>query len=220
MKKIITMAIITMALVTIGLSSCSDDDDSSALTDAGKAASAVDLGLSVKWATYNVGATTPEGYGSYFAWGETEEKDNCSWSTYKYYDSSTQHSSDIGANISGTGYDVARAKWGGSWRMPTAAEQQELDEKCTWTETVQNGVVGMKVTGPNGNSIFLPAAGYRDAKGIEGAGDGGYYWSSTLCEKYNDDAYTMCFTITKDLVSHYWSNWISKYQGRPVRPVE
>lgn len=122
---------------------------------------AVDLGLSVKWASCNVGANKPEEYGSYYAWGETSERLYTTRAQYAYYDSKTDTYTNIGSNISGTGYDVARAKWGGNWRMPTRAEMEELVNKCTWTWTTHNGVKGQLVTGPNGNSIFLPDAGDR-----------------------------------------------------------
>ncbi len=146
---------------------------------------AVDLGLSVKWACCNVGASVPEGYGGYYAWGETEEKSDYDWDTYKYYidtngDGYKDTWQNIGSNISGTSYDVAHVKWGGSWRMPTVDEIKELCEKCSWEWTTVNGVNGQKVTGPNGNSIFLPAAGYRYGTSLYYAGSYGYYWSGTL----------------------------------------
>jgi hypothetical protein len=130
----------------------------------------VDLGLSVKWATCNVGATKPEEYGDYFAWGETTPKDAYDWSTYKWCNGGPSTQTKYCTNSSyGTvdnkttldlSDDAACANWGGSWRMPTRAEQDELRNNCTWTWTTQNGVNGYKVTGTNGNSIFLPAAGY------------------------------------------------------------
>ena len=133
----------------------------------------VDLGLSVKWATCNVGANKPEDYGDYFAWGETKTK----------YDYSSSNSVTYGKNYSDIGgksqYDAARANWGGSWRMPTKEELEELENKCTWTWTTQNGVKGYKVTGPNGKSIFLPAAGYRYGSSLYSDGYDGLYWSST-----------------------------------------
>ena len=151
----------------------------------------VDLGLSVKWATCNVGASKPEEYGDYFAWGETTTKSSYSWSTYKWcrgdYDNLTKYCT---SSIYGTvdnkeqldiSDDAARANWGGSWRMPTRDELIELREKCTWTWTTQNGVNGYKVTSKtNGRSIFLPAAGYRSGSSLYDAGSGGGYWSSSL----------------------------------------
>jgi len=152
----------------------------------------VDLGLSVNWAGWNVGASSPEQYGGYYAWGETEEKSDYSMETYKYWvDSDGDGYSDygeftnIGTDISGTQYDVARQKWGGSWRMPTKAEIDELTSKCKWTWYQYKGVNGYKVTGPNGNSIFLPAAGYRGGTSLNYDGSHGFYWGATLHEDYD-----------------------------------
>lgn len=184
---------------------------------------AVDLGLSVKWACCNVGASVPEGYGSYYAWGETEEKSNYTLDTYKYwsdkngdgYDESNEYQ-NIGSNISGTSYDVAHVKWGGSWRMPTLSEIQELCNKCSWQWTEVNGIEGQKVTGPNGNSIFLPAAGRREGTKVYCRGSYGIYWSATLDENFSFNAYALFF----DSGIHHWDNFdgIRDY-GHTVRPV-
>jgi hypothetical protein len=176
---------------------------------------AVDLGLSVRWASYNVGANSSEDYGGYYAWGETEEKSCYSVSTYKYFNSTTIEYINIGDEISGTKYDVARVKWGGYWRLPTQAEQKELTDKCTWTWTTQNGVKGYKVAGPNGNSIFLPAAGNRDDTDINHVGVGGFYWSGTLSEIHPGDAYYLNFDKS-DGKNVYDAGRI---YGFPVRPV-
>ena len=117
----------------------------------------VDLGLSVKWATCNVGATTPEGYGAYYAWGETKEKSSYTWDTYKY-GSSMYDIQDLG-DIKGTAYDAAYVNWGSNWRMPSDSEIGELNSKCTFKAYTENGVDGFLITGPNGNSIFCPTAG-------------------------------------------------------------
>ncbi|MDY4512083.1 MAG: hypothetical protein SPE10_01325 [Paludibacteraceae bacterium] len=146
----------------------------------------VDLGLpsGTKWATCNVGASTPEEYGNYYAWGETETKSTYSWSTY--FDTTdggstfTKYTTD-GKTVLDLEDDAARANWGGAWRMPTDGEWGELLDECTWEWTTKNGVNGYEVKSEaNGNSIFLPAAGYRDFGGLDGAGDYGYYWSSSL----------------------------------------
>ena len=169
----------------------------------------VDLGLSVKWATCNVGATTPEDYGHYFAWGETSPKDeytedNCS--TYG------KLMSDISGNAQ---YDAATANWGGTWRMPTDAEMKELIDKCTWTWTTQNGVNGYNVKGPNGNSIFLPAAGSRGGSSLDSAGSGGDYCSSTPCDYGRDYyAYGLYFGSDGQGIGDYY-----RYYGLSVRPV-
>ena len=144
------------------------------------------MGLSVKWADRNVGASKPEEYGDYFAWGETEPKSTYSWSTYKWcngsettltkYNTNSSYGTVDNKTILDLSDDAARANWGGSWRMPTDAELTELREQCTWTWTTQNGVNGYKVTSKsNGNSIFLLAAGFRHNSGLYSAGSYGYY---------------------------------------------
>ena len=115
---------------------------------------AVDLGLSVKWASYNVGATSPEQYGNKYAWGETTTKDEYKKENYLYYDANSESYVDIGTNIANTDYDVAHVKWGNNWRMPTHKELKELRDKCKWEWTNVNGVNGWEVIGTNGNSIF------------------------------------------------------------------
>ena len=130
---------------------------------------AVDLGLSVKWANFNVGASAPEEYGDYFAWGETETKDYYDWNTYKWCEGTestiNQYCPELDNrdNLSNSD-DAAYVAWGGSWRMPTKEEMSELldTEKCIWTWTTVNDVKGYEVKSKiNGNTIFLPAAGYR-----------------------------------------------------------
>ena len=186
---------------------------------------AVDLGLSVKWANANLGATAPEGYGDYYAWGETETKENYSWETYKWcngwYDSLTKYnnSSSYGTVDNKTVLDleddVAHVKLGGNWRMPTDAEWTELRENCTWTWTTHNGVNGRLVTSnKNGNSIFLPAAGYRLDTGLDYAGSDGMYWSSSLNTVYPDRAWCVSFYSG----NMYRGSFFRCY-GPSVRPV-
>ena len=180
----------------------------------------VDLGLSVKWATCNVGATTPEGYGDYFAWGETTTKaeyneSNCL--TYGLSISQLQSESYIDSECNLTAqHDAATANWGGDWRMPTRAEQEELLNNCTWTWTTQNGVEGYSVTGPSGNSIFLPAAGYRRWSSLNSAGRVGYYWSSTPDDDYDGDYACYLYFDSSD---HYMDYYYRRYHGRSVRPI-
>lgn len=168
----------------------------------------VDLGLSVKWATCNVGANKPEDYGNYYAWGEVNTKD-----TYTEANSLTygMQMNDITGNAQ---YDAATANWGGSWRMPTYDELNELRNNCTWTWTTQNGVKGYNVEGPNGNSIFLPAAGYRDGSSLYYAGSYGDYWSSMPYESYSDGAYGLDFGSGNRSMFYDGRN-----DGLGVRPV-
>ena len=117
---------------------------------------AVDLGLSVRWANCNVGATKPTESGAFFAWGETSEKEIYDWDSYVDSDCTALRSS-----ISGTLNDAAYVAWGDQWRLPSLVEMQELCDRCTWTWCDEDGVTGCRVTGPSGASIFLPAAGVR-----------------------------------------------------------
>lgn len=180
---------------------------------------AVDLGLSVKWACCNVGANSPEEYGDYFAWGETSPKSSYTLENYQHWVDDDEDGvcdlgeSTINTNISGTQYDAATANWGGSWRMPTFDEMREL-VYCTWEKSMLNEVKGYLVTGPNGNSIFLPAAGWRFKSSSYGVGSYGEYWSSAP-GSYDWSAYYLEF----DSVNHGW-DWDSHHYGRPVRPVQ
>ena len=185
---------------------------------------AVDLGLSVKWAICNVGANSPEEYGDYFAWGEVKPKGVYDWSTYKYcngsYNTLTKYNSDSrygrvdNKSTLEAQDDAATANWGGAWRMPTKAEQDELRTKCKWVWTKLNGVNGYKVIGPNGNSIFLPAAGYLINSSLFSARSYGYYWSSSLYAGGPDFAYYVYFN--SGFVNR-GSN--GRYYGLSVRPV-
>ncbi|MCQ2340448.1 MAG: DUF1566 domain-containing protein [Paludibacteraceae bacterium] len=218
-----------MAVATITLTGCeknSKDEPQMPLTPS-KDVQAIDLGLSVKWANMNIGATTPEGYGAYFAWGETSPKTTYNWSTYKYMQSGKSSWEYItkytvpddekkGIWYNGDTFigdnkttlepkdDAAHVNWGGNWRMPTKAECKELETQCTctWTDNYNNtGVKGRIFTSnANGNSIFLPASGY--------------YWSSSLNEggSYCAD----CLYFDSDRVS--WGSTHRCY-GLSVRPV-
>lgn len=187
---------------------------------------AIDLGLSVKWASCNVGASSPEESGGYYAWGEIEEKTNYDWSTYKWckgsYDSLTKYCTnryygtvDNKATLDPED-DVAHVKWGGDWRMPTLNEIKELCEKCSWQWTEVNSVSGHKVTGPNGNSIFLPAAGYLNGTEVKSYGSYGIYSSSILdTTGYSN---TSVYTLDIDYGGVQWS-FASRFIGFTVRPV-
>ena len=178
----------------------------------------VDLGLSVKWATCNIGATSPEEYGDYFAWGETSTKSDYSSSNCPTYGLSisqlqSQGYIDSEGNLTSQ-YDAATANWGGDWRMPTEAEQEELLNNCTWTWTTQNGVNGYKVEGPNGNSIFLPAAGYLDGSSLSYAGSGGGYWSSAPNESNGNGACGLYFYSDDRILLYNY-----RYYGHSVRSI-
>ena len=189
------------------------------------AGDAIDLGLSVKWASCNVGADSPEEYGDYYAWGETEEKNNYDWSTYKWgsNDYLTKYCFDpLYGVFDNKNYlepedDVAHVKRGDGWRMPTAGESFELAKKCIWLWISVNGVNGYLVTGPNGNSIFLPAAGYRYGTELRGEGTYGYYWTSSLYDMY--PGYAWYHYGAADYYEYHLDHYISRVYGLTVRPV-
>ena len=189
----------------------------------------VDLGLpsGTLWATCNVGASSPEDYGDYFAWGETAPKDNYNWSTYKWCNGSytTMTKYCINSRYGYNGFtdgktkldpedDAAYVNWGPSWRMPTTEQQRELYENCSSVWTTQNGVNGRLFTGPNGNTLFLPAAGGRWDDSLNSAGSYGYFWSRTLLSYVPYYAYDLYFN------SGGWYYWYySRSGGYTVRAV-
>lgn len=181
---------------------------------------AVDLGLSVKWACCNVGANSPEEYGGYYAWGETNEKSEYTAATYLYWvdkDGDGYYDEDestITTDIAGTEYDVAHVKWGANWRMPRDEEIKELVNNCTWQWARVNGVGGLKVTGPNGNYIFLPAQGGRYGMTLDDDAYCGYYWSSTPSEYNAILSYCLRFDYLNQHCGHE-----DRVIGLPVRPV-
>ena len=187
----------------------------------------VDLGLpsGLMWATCNVGADAPENCGGYYAWGEIEEKNDYSWNTYKYYDNNyatvtkyclhERYGIVDGKETLEAEDDVANVKWGAIWRIPTCEEQKELCKECTWEWTTVNNVPGYKVTGPNGNSIFLPTTGYKNDGNIFNKVAGGYYWSSSLLSNGN----TRSFYLLFDCEEYSKGDFSRRYSGRNVRPV-
>lgn len=200
--------------------------------DESVAGEAVDLGLpsGLKWASCNVGATSPEEYGDRYAWGEIEEKDDSDYTedNYKFILYGMGESSIIALNewgdsirlynIQGTQYDVARMKWGGKWRMPTVEDFVELQNNCTWEWDFYNDVSVCKITGPNGNYIYLPFTGRATDGILEGTDEHGFYWTSIF-----DGAFAACHSVyicRKDqpLVSIY--GYDSSYNGLSVRPVQ
>lgn len=184
----------------------------------------VDLGLSVKWSTINVGAIHPEDYGYYFAWGEFHQNENCNWETYKWcnkdYKSLTKYcvSSEFGTVDNKTVLDMqddaAHMHWGSAWRTPTKEELEELRTQCSWAWETQNGVAGFTVIGPNGNSIFLPATGYRQDTKTVASETRGRYMSSSLDTVYSSNMYFLSFVSDDVLISRDYRSF-----GLVIRPV-
>ena len=196
-------AIATVVMMSMAFTACSsDDDDSKPIHDSVKY---VDLGLpsGLKWATCNIGATKPEEYGDYYAWGEIKTKATYEWGNYKWMQQGKSEREYItkytiaDSRIEGIWYDgmkfigdgksvlepeddVATAKLGSPWRMPTIANIRELIDNCTWEWTEVNGVKGCKGTASNGKSIFLPAAGFRTGSSYLDKGKRVYFWSREL----------------------------------------
>lgn len=171
----------------------------------------VDLGLSVLWATCNVGASTPEEYGEYYAWGETEMKESYTTDNYMYYSNGTYIK--LPNNIANTEYDAAHTKRTYTWRMPTQAEMDELATRCTWKWTSQKGVNGYLVVGPSGNSIFLPAAGHMRDVPIN-IGFTGFYWSATDDTSSPAKATYLNFAAP----DQHWTTY--RAYGMPIRAVK
>jgi len=192
----------------------------------------VDLGLpsGARWATCNVGADTPEGYGNYYAWGETTTKETYSWATYIYAEGTSNNDPKLtkycyNATYGNDGFtdeytillpedDAATANWGTGWRMPIPTEMEELYNNCTYAWITENGVLGMQFTGPNGNSIFLPAAGVRGPSGLQEAGTNGKYYSSSLGTSYPRSARSLNISSDDPEFGNTYRNW-----GLSVRPV-
>jgi hypothetical protein len=191
----------------------------------------VDLGLSVKWATCNVGANKPEEYGDYYAWGETEPKDFYFWDTYKYcdgtYNSLTKYTDSAygkdgfsdNKSVLDPEDDVAHVKWGGNWRIPTKDELEELRTKCTWTSTTLNGVKGYSVTsnvdGYTDRSIFLPATGMRIRQWTENTDTIGRFWGNSIVTGDDYDAVYLDFNFSRGPGRFS----IIRCLGQCVRPV-
>ena len=200
-------------------SSCDDDEDVSApFTDVVDGHDFIDMGLSVRWATANVGADKAEAFGDYFAWGEYVTKDEYSWESYSLGngddDLSAYCPSDKRTTLSAAD-DVASLSWGDSWSTPTSEQWQELIRECTWEWKEMNGVSGYRVTASNGNWLFLPAAGYKEQVAMTKVkGYYGYYWSSSI----SDDSYGMADCLRFYRQYREPSSFCRVY-GMPVRPV-
>lgn len=191
----------------------------------------VDLGLSVKWATCNIGANKPEEYGCYFAWGEVSPKNSYTELNYKHVklgkkifnvfkseillDNSIDFDmfDNIGQNISISKYDAAKINWESSWRLPTEKECEELVKRCQWIWTSLNGKAGYKIIGPNGNSLFLPAGGWRISTLHRDVGSYGEYWTST---QGNGTTYAYCIHFKN---GQYLVNLLNRHHGYNIRPV-
>lgn len=196
--------------------------------------SAVDLGLTsgTLWASCNVGAGTPEAPGDHFSWGETTAKNNYSWSNYTHLKSGTNwaeakfkkyNQSDNKTTLDDAD-DAATATLGSDWSMPTKAQWQELMSECTWTWTIRNGHKGYLITGPNDNTIFLPAAGYCDGRTLRGNNGEGYYWSEELYTSSTSNsslrgAWRVLFSKVKNNTAQVTVNVEARVFGLSVRAV-
>lgn len=189
----------------------------------------VDLGLpsGILWATCNLGATVPEGFGDYFAWGETQPKTVYNWSTYQYcngnYNKLTKYCNNPAFGNNGftdnlstltPEDDAATVNWGNEWRTPTVEEWQELYQNTTHVWTTQNGVNGRLFTASNGNSLFIPAAGYRVENRLLGATMYAKYWLSSFCAGMPYYSWDLIFNSSNCLIDIF-----CRYSGHPVRPV-
>ena len=192
---------------------------------------AVDLGLSVKWANANLGAVAPEGYGDYYAWGETDTKANYSWETYRWcngeftkltkYNTNSEYGTVDNKTVLETDDDVAHARLGGKWRIPTKREVDELvstwdNASYRWEWKSLNGHYGWHVTYlVNNNSIFLPAAGIRSGTELKNVGTYGFYWSSSL--NIEESFYASFLSCTSSIVK--CPNTCMRSGALPIRPV-
>ena len=183
--------------------------------------SAVDLGLSVKWADKNLWAKFPAQHGKYYAWGEVEPKETYSWDNYKWGNSPSTLSKYClkasngtvdGKSVLEASDDVASVLLGGKWRMPTAAEWEELRTSCTWTKETVDGVFGYRISG-NDTSIFIPAAGGYDGDQLMKESYG-FYWSSTLYETKSNFVNILYFLTGSTSMTQAY-----RYYGLPVRAV-
>ena len=187
----------------------------------------VDLGLpsGILWAKYNVGATSPEEYGGYYAWGETEEKDSYTWENYKYgvkiYSDDTWfwEGSFIGSEIDGTKYDVAKTSWENDARMPTLEDIDELLDNCNFESSTYNKVLGCNVIGPNGKYIFLPYSGKKEMQFYDFKGEYCILWSASCDEGDNFYAIGMGYGHSLGNSFKGWDIFARCY-GLPIRPVK
>jgi len=167
---------------------------------------AIDLGLSVKWASFNIGASTETESGGLYYWGDPDDS------------GSDNYQPPTINNICGTEFDIARRKWGGNWRLPSQQEQVELIRNCTWRRATVNGVNGMRITGRNGNSIFLPPTGFRAGFSSKSDIENGYYW---VGETFNDNNGYYAYVFYFNSISYYYNGgWPKEVAKLAIRPVK
>lgn len=224
-------ALMLMGTAMLFVNGCTSEEPANTFTVSGSIGGHeyVDLGLpsGTLWATCNLGAETPEGYGDYFAWGENSPKPTYNWSTYQYCmgdgTSFTKYCTDSIYGYNGFTDnltvlwpidDAALVNWGTGWHVPTMEQWKELRDNTTHAWTVQNGVNGYLLTADNGGQLFLPAAGYRKDDTLNSVGVDGIYWSSSLYVGIPDGAYDFGFTASNVFVDLYY-----RYQGQSIRPV-
>ena len=204
MKKLFFTITLMLVALTANAQSCPD----------GKHPHMIDLGLpsGTKWACCNVDASKPEEDGGYYAWGETTTKSEYSWKTYKLCDGTEESCHNFEKSFYSTQYDVAHVKWGAPWQMASLDDIMEFEDECKSEWTTVNGVKGRRFTGPNGCSIFLPAAGCWDGSNLVYRGEKGCYWLGAL--GYQSFAFYLNFSSDK-------VEWIdiSRMCGLTVRPV-
>lgn len=188
----------------------------------------VDLGLpsGTLWATANIGANAPWDYGEYYAWGERADKTSYTWQNYKFscgtgtnlkkYVTDSRYGSSVDNRTTLLDVDdVAKSQWGAEWRMPTSAEMRELKEACKWQWIAnKNKNNGYMVTGPNGATLFLPAAGYIDGTENTNINFGGFYWSADIYAQKPEHAMALGFDSEKVVLGKEL-----RYSGLPVRAV-
>ncbi len=185
---------------------------------------AIDLGLSIRWASCNVGATEPEENGNFYAWGDTLTRSSFTWGTYPYSGTSTNTMTKYCTRAANGTIDnrstliafddAAYINWGETWRMPTWAEWNELITRCTWKDTTYNNVSVWQVTGPNGNSIYLPKTGYKVNSSVTA---GCYYWSSTLNTANSNDQCNRALYI--NAANRSGAMYGLRFVGMPIRAV-
>lgn len=222
MKKFFLMALSFIFVGTVGNAKVTGNENDAKTPDG---VEAVDLGLSVKWANMNVGATKDSGFGSYFAWGEIKPKKFYSWGTYIWSKGDSQFllkysTTDRKIQLTPSD-DAARANWGGEWRIPTVDECEELvdPDKCSWEWTTKDGVNGYKVTGKKtGNSIFMPITGFRFYGDVQFRAINGIYWSSTLYSGNPNKAWCIEFDFS-DVNVHFGKLSSNRFSGRCIRAV-